>query len=213
LEIDPPTTGELRDLERFQFRRKLAIGVGAVLATVALLFCSSLWRNEARTDLLIRHIGAALILASIAGRTWCAIYIGGKKKNTLVQDGPYSLVRHPLYVFSVLGALGVGAQWGAILVSLVLACVTMVILNEAVRKEEAFMSLVFGQAYAYYSERVPRFLPRFATWRDVDELTVKPVVVVRTFRDSCLFLVAIPIAQTIDWAQQVGYLPILLRLP
>ena len=213
MEADPPTTGHLRDLERFQFRRKLAIGVSAVLATVALLFCSSLWRNGARTDLLIRHIGVVLILASIAGRTWCAIYIGGKKKTTLMQHGPYSLVRHPLYVFSVLGALGVGAQWGAVLVSLALACVTMAILNEAVRKEEAFMSHVFGQAYADYSERVPRFLPRFATWRDVDELTVKPVVVVRTFRDSCLFLLAIPIAQTIDWAQQIGYLPILLSLP
>jgi hypothetical protein len=68
-------------------------------------------------------------------------------------------------------------------------------------------------AYADYSDRVPRFLPRFATWHDVDELTTKPAVVVRTFRDSCLFLLAIPIAQTIDWAQQVGYLPILLRLP
>ena len=50
----------------------------------------------------------------------------------------------------------------------------MAILTGAIWKEEAFMSLAFGQDYADYAERVPRFLPRFATWRDVEELTTKP---------------------------------------
>ena len=214
MNAERPIDGPLRDLQRVQFRRKLAIAISAAVATAALSFCRSLWRSEASgIYFFIQHIGVALILTSIAGRTWCAIYIGGKKKTTLVQDGPYSLVRHPLYVFSVLGALGAGAQWGAILVSLALACATMAILTGAIWKEEAFMSLAYGQDYADYAERVPRFLPRFATWRDVEELTTKPAAVVRTFLDSCLFLLAIPVAQTIDWAQQVDSLPILLRLP
>ncbi len=213
LQPDYPRSRHWGELRKFQFRRKLAIAAGATVATATLFFCTSHWRSEDRIDLLIRYFGAVFILVSIVGRTWCAIYIGGRKKKTVVQKGPYSLIRHPLYVFSLFGALGAGAQWGSILVSLTLAAVTMVILYEAVRKEEVFMSIEFGQAYADYSERIPRFLPNFATWSDVEELTVKPAVVARTFRDSCLTLLAIPIAQTIDWAQQIGYFPILLRLP
>lgn len=41
------------------------------------------------------------------GRIWCSIYISGYKNNKLVMEGPYSLCRNPLYLFSYLGGVGI----------------------------------------------------------------------------------------------------------
>ena len=100
-------------LSRAQFRRRLVIGFAAALATLALLFVGSSWRlHSPSTYKLIQLAGLTLILLAIAGRTWCAVYIGGRKKVSLVQNGPYALVRHPLYTFSIIGAAGIGALMG-----------------------------------------------------------------------------------------------------
>ena len=41
------------------------------------------------------------------GRIWYSIYISGYKNNKLVMEGPYSLCRNPLYLFSYLGGVGI----------------------------------------------------------------------------------------------------------
>jgi protein-S-isoprenylcysteine O-methyltransferase Ste14 len=53
---------------------------------------------------------AGLILVGIAtvGRLWCSLYISGRKSAELVVEGPYSICRHPLYLFSLLGVTGLG---------------------------------------------------------------------------------------------------------
>lgn len=50
--------------------------------------------------------GYALLLVAAPGRIWCSIYIVGRKDEELCTDGPYSLVRNPLYAFSLLGLVG-----------------------------------------------------------------------------------------------------------
>ena len=51
---------------------------------------------------------AALLLIALAclGRIWCSVFIAGRKDTAIVIDGPYALVRHPLYVLSFLGGIG-----------------------------------------------------------------------------------------------------------
>ena len=56
--------------------------------------------------------GFAAVMTAVLGRVWCALYIAGRKNAELCQDGPYSFVRNPLYVFSFVGAVGV-AVWAA----------------------------------------------------------------------------------------------------
>ena len=100
MNAERPIDGPLRDLQRVQFRRKLAIAISAAVATAALSFCRSLWRSEASgIYLFIQHIGVALILTSIAGRTWCAIYIGGKKNRRNAGRTLFVGTTSPLSVF------------------------------------------------------------------------------------------------------------------
>ena len=70
---------------------------------------------------VVAVVCAVVALVCIVGRAWCSLYIGGRKKAEIVDRGPYSISRNPLYVFSFMGAFGVGAQTG----SVTLACMPM----------------------------------------------------------------------------------------
>jgi protein-S-isoprenylcysteine O-methyltransferase Ste14 len=202
------------DLQQLQRKRKQVVLAGIALWVLLLLFTESRWRVSApHLYALIEKAGLALIAICILGRTWCTLYIGGHKKRELVTDGPYSVVRNPLYVFTSIGAAGIGAQSGSALVALLFAVASLATFHAVVRREEAFLVAAFPAEYAAYAARVPRFRPRLSAWREADELVVKPHLVRRTFLDACLFLLAVPLADLVDWLQGLGYLPILFYLP
>ena len=153
--------------------------------------------------------GVVLILICIAGRTWCTLYIGGLKKKQLVTQGPYSLVRNPLYVFTIIGVAGVGAQAGSITMPVGLALLVAIVFYAVALQEQAFLADTFGDEYRAYAERVPLFFPRFSTWQEADQLLVMPVLVRRTFMDASLFLLAVPVNDLIQWLQDDGWVPVL----
>lgn len=207
-----PTPGT--DLRQVQRRRKHALMFGIAASIALLVPTASSWRtSEPRLYELIEDWGMFLIVLCVLGRTWCTLYIGGIKKRELVCTGPYSVVRNPLYTFTVIGAAGIGAQSGGIAATLILAAGTLLIFYVVVRQEEQFLSASFPDAFADYAARVPRFLPKFSLWRDSGELVVRPDLVRRTFLDGSLFLLAIPIADLIDWGQDSNWLRVLLHLP
>ena len=79
--------------------------------------------------------------------------------------------------------------------------------------EEAYLKAKFGSAFDDYAMRVSRFLPRFRGYHDVEQLTIQPKVVYRTFLESSYFLIAIPAIDAIELARQYGWIPDLLHLP
>jgi protein-S-isoprenylcysteine O-methyltransferase Ste14 len=46
------------------------------------------------------YVGYALVIVCVVGRIWCSAYVGGYKNTKLIDTGPFSIVRNPLYVFS-----------------------------------------------------------------------------------------------------------------
>ena len=82
-----------------------------------------------------------------------------------------------------------------------------------VRREEAALVKVHGETYAAYLRSTPRFLPNPGLWWDRDSLTVQPVRVMRTFADGLVFLLAIPIAEGLEYLQSIHILPVLANLP
>src|SRR6188768_4461079 len=57
---------------------------------------------------LLAIAGFACVTLACLGRIWCSLFIAGHKDETLVTSGPYAYCRHPLYSFSIVGALGLG---------------------------------------------------------------------------------------------------------
>ena len=203
------------DLQKIQHWRKhiLSALFGLTLVPAALFVGSYWWPRAKPLHKTIEWIGIILIFVCIFGRTWCSLYIGGRKKRELVTLGPYSLCRNPLYAFTVLGALGIGAQSGSMTLASAVAMATFAVFHTVVKREEAFLAQAFGPAFDRYAEQVPRFLPRFSAWKDASNMIVNPPLIARTFLDATLFLLAIPAAALLEELQKQGTLPVLLRLP
>ncbi len=190
------------------------MGLAAATASFILLVVGSSWRlHSPGTYHLIQLTGLTLILLAIAGRTWCAAYIGGRKKVTLVQNGPYALVRHPLYSFSIIGAAGIGALWGSFVVSFVLAAATAIILKGVTHQEEQFLAAKFGAEYTTYAAKVGRYIPRRFGWPSGSAATINKEVALRTFIQSSFFLVGVPVSAFAQWAHMASVVPILVNLP
>lgn len=196
-----------------QRARKTVILFAIVLAGAALLITTSRWSEGGLVHESIEWAGIVLIGIGVAGRTWCSLYIGGRKNFELIQDGPYSLVRNPLYVFSIVSAAGAGAQMGSVVAALTYGIATWAIFLWMAKLEEAAMWKNFGDAYRDYAGKVPRLWPRFTGYHSRRTLEVYPHNVVVTFFDASLFWVAVPVMEAFDYLQAAGYLPTLLRLP
>lgn len=192
-------------------RRAILMGLGIVL--LAAFAVTAGWSNLEIAHETVEDVGRLLIVICVLGRCWCTLYIGGRKGETLVAVGPYSICRNPLYFFSFVGAAGVGAQTGSMLVALICTVIVWIIFRVTVAKEERFLIERHGAAYAAYLKATPRFLPNPARWTPVESVEVFPKRVVATFVDGMLFVLAIPIIEGLESLQHIGWLPVLIHLP
>jgi protein-S-isoprenylcysteine O-methyltransferase Ste14 len=200
-------------LATIQLIRKAVLLAIVVSGIFLLVFAESRWPDGEFTHETIELVGFFLISFCILGRTWCSLYIGGLKNRKLIDVGPYSVTRNPLYVFSVIGAAGVGAQLGSVVIAILAGVVTWAVFYILIFAEERHLKNQFGAAYRNYLATVPRFWPKFSRWRDVESLTIRPDTVRATFVDACVFLLSIPIAESFDYLHDFGWLPALFQVP
>ena len=206
------TTVQIFDLQKVQRIRKIALAIGLVAVVGLAFFTRSSW-GEGGLHEGLEAFGLGLIVICIVGRAWCSLYIGGRKKAEIVNRGPYSISRNPLYIFSFFGAFGVGAQSGSLTLAVLFTLASVAVFYLTVRREEAWLGATFGADYAAYKARTPRFWPNFALWRDEEDLSVRPSFFLTTIRDGLVFLLAIPLFEAIDLAQAEGWLKVFAYLP
>lgn len=197
---------------RVQTRRRLALWLYGATVAAALPFVGSHWPAGSVMHEGIEQAGMLLIIAAVLGRAWCSLYIGGRKSSELVDTGPYSVSRNPLYLFSMLGVVGVGAQSGSLLLGPILSLAVWLVFRRVIGHEEALLLKVFGKPFSCYCERVPRFGPRFGAWMSPESLVVSPGAVWRTVRDAIPFLLVPPGFELIDWLQTTEAVHAALRL-
>ena len=108
-------------------------------------------------------LGSALHLWGMAhlGKN-LTISISTRAGHSLITGGPFSWVRHPLYVGGMIESLGVCLLLSNWVVALCAGAFWALV---AIRTplEEQVLRETFGEAYDIYCARVGRFLPRF--WR------------------------------------------------
>ena len=104
--------------------------------------------------------GVALVLRSRAalGIAW-SLLPKADEGTGLVTTGPYSRVRHPIYLGLTLLAAGIAfafASWPALLV---VACGIVPSFAWRAHTEEAQLSRTFGERFAVYRERTRMIIP------------------------------------------------------
>lgn len=187
--------------------------VVAVVVLVALLFIAPAWGRHGVIAEILRWTGYLALIAGVLGRVWCAAYIGGRKSQIVVDVGPYSMMRNPLYVFSFVGLAGVGLVSGMLTVTALLALAFALYYRGVVAGEERFLTARHPEEFGDYVTRVPRWLPQPGLYREAAEPMGLPRNVLITIRESAVFFVALPLFTLVGWLQETGVLPILLRLP
>jgi protein-S-isoprenylcysteine O-methyltransferase Ste14 len=115
---------------------------------------------------LISYTGIAISLVGVLFAIWARRYLGGnwgttvmlKKKQTLIRNGPYAIVRHPIYTGIALGFVGTAIALGnAFGIILLLGILLFVFLR--MQDEEKLMVETFGKEYLQYEKEVKRFVP------------------------------------------------------
>lgn len=207
-----PAPAPALQLATIQKLRKVAIAIALIGLLALSVVSQSIGGIDSRWHESVEAVGLAAIIFSIVGRAWCTLYIGGRKKAEIVDRGPYSISRNPLYVFSFVGAFGMGAQSGSLVIAAAFVVAAVLVFHLTVRREEAFLLREFGQSYADYLARTPRFWPHFSLWRDADELTIRPSLFLLTIRDGLVFLLAIPLFELIDAGQAMHWLKVAAHL-
>lgn len=206
------TTADPAHLRRVQLVRK-AVLAACIVAVCALAAITHTLSGESGFHEAMEAVGLALIGICIVGRSWCSLYIGGRKKAEIVDRGPYSISRNPLYVFSFIGAFGMGAQTGSIVMACLFVAIALVVFYATVRREEDWLKATFGSVYEDYMALTPRFWPDFSKWRDQETLEVRPALFLTTLRDGLAFLLVIPLFEALEHAQEIGWVHAMFTLP
>ncbi|MCE7901724.1 MAG: isoprenylcysteine carboxylmethyltransferase family protein [Gammaproteobacteria bacterium PRO9] len=143
----PGLPGLIRDLRHQEAMRQ---GLGLALMPVFALF--------SRPLPALFLIGAVFVVLGCLVRIYASGYI--VKNKQLATDGPYSLVRHPLYTGNLLVLIGFTiacAQWWAPVVAIAFWWFYYPV---AIHYEDRKLQRIFGEAWERWSRTVPAVIPR-----------------------------------------------------
>lgn len=112
-----------------------------------------------------------------------------QKAVSLNTTGPYSVVRHPLYVANAIIALGLALFQHSWIAPPVVLVLTVIYYACMVQREEAFLRSRFGAAFETWAARVPAALPAFSGYVAADRPCSWKVVIRREFYALALILV------------------------
>ena len=196
-----------------QRARRIMLAAASALGIGIFMVAGPYWPDGGLVHEGIEWIGVGLITICVLGRAWCILHIRNRKNLEMVEDGPYSVVRHPMYVFAIIGAYGMGAQAGGLTAALVCGFVTWTILSMLSEADDETMVEIFGARYFHYMMRVPAFIPNFSLYRSSSSLTFGPRQLVVMCLDAMIFFASIPVMEVFDHLHESGTLPTLLWLP
>lgn len=169
-----------------------------VMVLPVLLFVRPRMSAEGAGHELMEAVGCLVLIAGVLGRFWSVLYLGGRKNSEVMQDGPFSISRNPLYFFSTIAAFGIGLMMGALSFAILLGGMVGIVLYVTARREAAFLRQEFGASYDAYAARVPFFLPDPRLFRAAPEAVFHTGPLRRNLFDAFVFLSFIPLVELLD---------------
>lgn len=157
--------------------------------------------------------GLACLSCAALGRIWASVFIAGFKDTHLVRQGPYSVLRHPLYAFSMLAMLGAGLATRSIAITFALLGVFGALYLAAARAEDEHLRTLHGAEFEEFRRALRAFVPRWSAYRVPQALEIRPRVLWKAFLDGGSLLGFYALLRLADALQQAGTTPTWLALP
>ena len=118
-------------------------------------------------DPTLRLVGLVIAVASAAFAAWAMWSLGRSygirmdvfAGHSLKTDGPYALVRHPMYLGIVLFHLGASLALESPLLLVATALIVLPFTAVRIGTEEKVLRDAFGERYLRYAARVPALIP------------------------------------------------------
>ena len=107
-------------------------------------------------------IGGALVIPGLLVRAIASGYV--EKNEELATSGPYAYTRNPLYLGSLILAIGFAIAARSIWIAAVMLVMFFAIYLPVIRDEESFLRAKFPE-FEQYARDVPRFFPRMSPYR------------------------------------------------
>lgn len=112
-------------------------------------------------------LGVGLVLLGVAVRQWAIAVLGRyfsnvigiQKGQSVVQSGPYRLIRHPSYTGLLLIQLGIAFSFQSGLAVLVAVAAFGLAYGHRMISEERFLERELGDDYANYTKSTKRLIP------------------------------------------------------
>ncbi|WP_031495305.1 methyltransferase family protein [Bryobacter aggregatus] len=136
------------------FVMRMRVPSGFLLAV-----CFGLLAAPSRESLLV---GGGVSVSGLALRAWAAGHL--KKNQDLADGGPYAWTRNPLYLGTLLTALGLAIAARSWVVFGVTVAVFGLVYLPVIEQEEQHLIKLFA-GYRAYAERVPLLWPKLPSQR------------------------------------------------
>jgi len=196
------------------FRQRGWFGI-AILVPVglAVLFSRPSIARDSFADIITDDVAWLIFLAGGTLRMWSTLYVGGRKSREVVCEGPYSLMRNPLYVGSFLLAVSFGVFLKSFTFAAGVVVVGVMYARHVIPTEEAHLEAGLGEAYRVYLASVPRFLPRLSGYRTSPAITVDVPALQLEARKSLGWVLLPLFGNLLAHLRYLPWWPDLIRLP
>jgi len=189
---------------RIAWSRAVVIGVLLLIVFGSPPVSTPGWVNE-----LSEMLGYFLLAGAALWRIWCALFIAGSKNGKLAASGPYSVVRNPLYLGNLAGAVGFGFAVEQPYLAALFVLAFALFYPSVVAREEARLGEIFGERYLEYCARVPRWIPDWSRYQEAATVSVSPRHIRGAIFDAMWFLWAFALWEFIEELHKLQLLPTL----
>ena len=144
----------LRELRYHEFYRQ-------ALGLVVVVICALVGQPSTRTF----YIAAIIIALGIVVRLYASGFI--VKNKELATNGPYALVRHPLYTGNILILFGFTLATEVWWTWLLSAAFLWFYYPTAIEYEDRKLHGIFGDQWVQWRQRMPALIPAVGNWREL----------------------------------------------
>jgi len=179
----------------------------AFIFIIFILFTSSKWESISFVSSVFFLVGCTLVGIASMGRLWCSLYIAGYKNSFLVTLGPYSVSRNPLYFFSMIGGVGVGFTTETVLIPAAILILFIIYYPFVIRDEERRLFNLHDEAFEWYRDKTPIFIPKLSLLNEPDTYTVNPKIFRKNIFGALWFVWLVGILEVIEELHEMNIIP------
>ena len=110
-------------------------------------------------------IGFILLIFGCFGRVWASLYIEGNKTKNLITNGPFMMVRNPLYFFSLMILIGFCFALKSLFLPIGLILIFIVFHVPTIANEERKLRDIHGELFDDYVRSTPRLIPNIFKYK------------------------------------------------